>query len=217
MQNSALHYAPQRPVARTGQWLARSQRPPLAVAGSIAALVVSDGATAGTIGDSQAPMVEWIVPALPSVTPRTKEQADEGVKVGHAQVEPEVLQPMLDAALPSYRPRTDIKLSGTFKGAASDVLPMRVKRRIAGFRQYYPDVDIQITPPYGGSLGAKDLVKQKLDFVFVSRTETGRCDGLQGAVRLRAVERVNVRWVVSAFRGPGCNRVFRQRAIRCRR
>lgn len=114
-------------------------------------------------------MVEWVVPALETTTPQTKEQADEGMKVGRALVEPEILQPRLDAALPDYQPRTDIHLSGTFDGAASDVLPSLVNRWAEGFKKYYPNVDIRISPPYAGSLGAKELVKEKLDFVFVSR------------------------------------------------
>jgi phosphate transport system substrate-binding protein len=115
------------------------------------------------------PMVEWVVPALKTATPQTTEQADEGMKVGRALLEPEILQPRLDAALPDYQPRTDIKLSATFAGAASDVLPALVNRWIEGFKKYYPNVDIHISPPYAGSLGAKELVKEKLDFVFVSR------------------------------------------------
>ncbi|WP_316251695.1 PstS family phosphate ABC transporter substrate-binding protein [Paraburkholderia sp. UCT2] len=115
------------------------------------------------------PMVEWVVPALKTVAPQTKEQADDGMKVGRALAEPEILQPRLDAALPDYQPRTDLKLAGTFRGAASDVLPSLVNRWIEGFKQYYPNVDIRISPPYAGSLGAKELVKEKLDFVFVSR------------------------------------------------
>jgi phosphate transport system substrate-binding protein len=140
----------------------------VAIGLSIAALTVS-GAAAAQVNGAQTPMVEWVVPALPTVVPQTKEQADEGMKVGRALVEPEILQPTLDPALPGYQPRADIKLSGSFRGAASDVLPALVKRWIAGFQRYYPDVKIEVAPPYAGSLGAKELVKQNLDFVFVSR------------------------------------------------
>ncbi|MGU7770323.1 PstS family phosphate ABC transporter substrate-binding protein [Burkholderia sp. MR1-5-21] len=153
----------------------RSATGPLAPSGRLRRLAASAAATAfaasWTMGAAaaDAPMVEWVVPALKTTTPQTKEQADEGMKVGRALLEPEILQPRLDAALPDYRPRTDVKLSGTFAGAASDVLPSLVNRWIEGFRKYYPDVDIHISPPYAGSLGAKELVKEKLDFVFVSR------------------------------------------------
>ena len=37
------------------------------------------------------------------------------------------------------------------------------------FKTYYPDVTFTIAPPYAGSLGAVELVKGDLDFVFVSR------------------------------------------------
>ncbi|GAB3627647.1 Phosphate-binding protein PstS [Pandoraea terrae] len=170
MKDTDLHPATQTDAGAVyGQ--ARLMRLPLAMGLAIATLVASGGAAAAQApaGGGQEAMVEWVVPALPTVTPQTKEQADEGMKVGRALVQPEILQPTLDAGLPSYHPRTDIKLSGNFKGAASDVLPMLVKRWIDGFKKYYPDVNIDVKPPYAGSLGAKELVKQNLDFVFVSR------------------------------------------------
>ena len=37
------------------------------------------------------------------------------------------------------------------------------------FKTYHPDVKLSISPPYAGSLGAIELVKENLDFVFVSR------------------------------------------------
>ncbi len=43
------------------------------------------------------------------------------------------------------------------------------KRWIAAFQQRYPDVRLEIAPPYAGSLGAKELIKGDLDFVMVSR------------------------------------------------
>lgn len=119
--------------------------------------------------DSPTPMVQWVLPAAVTTKPQTKEQSEASINFGRELVEPEILQPRLDSALPSYRPRTDIKLAGTFKGAASDVLPSLVKRWIDGFKKYYPNVDFNVSPPYAGSLGAKELVKEKLDFVFVSR------------------------------------------------
>ena len=119
--------------------------------------------------NGEVPMVQWVVPAVAPSVPQTKEQAESSIANGRALVEPEILQPRLDAALPSYQPRADLHLSGSFKGAASDVLPALVQRWIAGFKKYYPDVNIAVGPPYAGSLGAKELLKEKLDFVFVSR------------------------------------------------
>lgn len=82
---------------------------------------------------------------------------------------PELLQPTLDAALPPYVPRTDVELSGHFKGAASDVLAALTKDWIAAFQKKYPKVGIELPPPYAGSLGAVELAKGGLDFVMVSR------------------------------------------------
>src|SRR5271166_5269552 len=55
------------------------------------------------------PMVEWLVPALPTNQPQTAEQAEAGRQQGRELPAPEVLQPTLDPALPSYQPRRDVK------------------------------------------------------------------------------------------------------------
>ena len=114
------------------------------------------------------PTVEWVIPALPTNRPQTPEEAEEGRKSGRKLPPPEVLQPTLDPALPSYVPGKQ-KLAGTFKGAASDVLAVLVQKWIEKFRAYHPEVDLSVSPPYAGSLGATELVNERLDFVFVSR------------------------------------------------
>jgi phosphate transport system substrate-binding protein len=115
-------------------------------------------------------MVEWLQPALPTVVKQADAQEQFGIQHGRAApANLEILQPTLDPALPSYQPRKDIQLSGNLKGAASDVLPNLVKLWIDKFRTYYPNVNIDVSPPYAGSLGALELVKGTLDFVFVSR------------------------------------------------
>ena len=116
-----------------------------------------------------APMVEWVIPALPTNKPQTPEQAEEGRQKGRELPPPEILQPILDSALPSYQPRKDLKIAGSFKGAASDVMVVLARKWIDKFKTYYPGVNITIAPPYAGSLGADELVKGDLDFVFVSR------------------------------------------------
>jgi len=113
------------------------------------------------------PMVEWVAPALPTNKPQTPEQAKSGQERGRDLPPPEILQPTLDPALPAYRPRSGI--TGSFKGAASDVLVVLANKLFEKFRQYQPGVTLSISPPYAGSLGAKELVKGDLDFVFVSR------------------------------------------------
>src|SRR5438067_2375752 len=115
------------------------------------------------------PMVHWVIPALESNMPQTAEQAEAGRKLGRELPQPEVLQPMLDSALPSYEPRRDISITGTFKGASSDVLVVLVQKWFEKFKTYHPGVTLSIAPPYAGILGAAELVKGDLDFVFVSR------------------------------------------------
>ncbi|WP_240655979.1 PstS family phosphate ABC transporter substrate-binding protein [Paraburkholderia phosphatilytica] len=141
----------------------------LAAAVATSAAWAVNGECADAADSASPPMVEWVTPALKTVAPQSKADEEQGAKAGRPLAEPEILQPRLDANLPDYKPRTDIQLSGSFSGACSDVLPALVNRWIAGFRQYYPNVDIHVSPPYAGSLGAKELVKQNLDFVFVSR------------------------------------------------
>jgi phosphate transport system substrate-binding protein len=114
------------------------------------------------------PMVEWIVPALTTNKPQTEQEAKEGQLSGRALPPAEILQPILDSALPAYQPRKE-KLTGTFKGASSDVLKVLVEKWFAKFKTYHPEVTLSISPPYAGSLGAVELVKGDLDFVFVSR------------------------------------------------
>ena len=115
------------------------------------------------------PMVEWVIPALPSNKPQTPEQAEAGRQQGRQLPAPEVLQPMLDRALPAYQPRKDLKLTGAFKGASSDVLTTLVQKWFEKFKTYHPGVTLAISPPYAGSYGAGELVKENVDFVFVSR------------------------------------------------
>ncbi len=66
--------------------------------------------------------MEWVVPALPTNTPQTAEQAEAGRLRGRTLPPPEILQLTLDPALPAYRPRKDVELTGSFRGEALDVL-----------------------------------------------------------------------------------------------
>jgi phosphate transport system substrate-binding protein len=118
-------------------------------------------------GDTR-PMVEWIVPALTTHVPQTEEEAKKGQQFGRTLPPPEILQPTLDPALPAFQPRKE-KLTGSFKGGASDVLKALVEKWFEKFKTYHPDVTLTISPPYAGSLGAVELAKGGLDFVFVSR------------------------------------------------
>ena len=114
------------------------------------------------------PAVEWVLPALPSAKPQTPEQTESGRIRGRHLPTPELLQPTLDPALARYQPTTT-KLKGSLTGAASDVLPVLVQMWFQRFKKYHPDVTLEIVPPYAGSLGARELIQEKTDFVFVSR------------------------------------------------
>lgn len=112
--------------------------------------------------------VEWVLPAAPATTPQSEAQKEAGRQRGRELPQPELLQPTLDPALPAYQPAAR-KLSGQLSGGSSDVLVDLVGRWIARFREYHPDADIRIEPPYAGSLGTKELIRDSVDFVFVSR------------------------------------------------
>jgi phosphate transport system substrate-binding protein len=142
---------------------------PMRIAIGTAIAAVAIALSAATNAQQSGPMVEWLVPALPTNKPQTPEQAEEGRQRGRELPPPEILQPMLDPALPGYQPRTDVQIAGSFKGAASDVMVVIAQKWIDKFKTYYPGVTLTIAPPYAGSLGAVELVKGDLDFVFVSR------------------------------------------------
>lgn len=134
----------------------------------LASSLVAQVATPKPRSESNPSEVEWIVPALPTNHPQTPADEEVGRTQGRKLPNPELLQPTLDAGLPDYRP-AGATLSGDYKVAASDVLPGLVKQWITAFHTYYPNVVIDLEPPYAGSLGAKELVKGTLDLVFVSR------------------------------------------------
>jgi phosphate transport system substrate-binding protein len=119
--------------------------------------------------DRQPAMVEWMEPALATNSPQTPAQEEAGRAHGRVLPTPELLQPALDPSLPVFRPCKSGSLQGSFKGASSDVLPGLVTSWIERFKRYCPKVRISISPPFAGSLGAKELIGQNLDFVFVSR------------------------------------------------
>jgi phosphate transport system substrate-binding protein len=119
-------------------------------------------------GSTAASFVDWVVPAPPPNHPQTPAEEEASRNKGRKLPPPEVLQPTLDSGLRDYRP-VATGLSGSYRAGASDVLPGLVKQWIAEFRKYYPNVAMDLEPPYAGSLGAKELVKGNLDLVFVSR------------------------------------------------
>ena len=104
----------------------------------------------------------------PMPSPPTAADKARWAKQGRELPVREILQPTLDPALPAYGPRSG-EVSGHFRGAASDVLADLARRWIAAFQRYYPQVVIEVPPPYSGQVGAKELVKGDVDFALVSR------------------------------------------------
>lgn len=113
--------------------------------------------------------MEWLTPLAPRPLPQSAAEKDAGKTRGRALPAPEVVQPTLDPALPSYAPPKSAALGGTFQVSASDILPGLVRRWIEGFEHLYPKVHLVLSPPYAGSLGAKEMVAGKIDVAFVSR------------------------------------------------
>ncbi len=136
----------------------------------LAILALGLSLTAGPALAQSASMADWVRPPVAPSKPQSDAEKELGKTQGRALPALEVLQPSLDLALPAYVPLKNRKaLKGHYKAAASDVLPGQAKLWVKAFEAMYPNVHIEVTPPYAGSLGAKELVKQNLDFVFVSR------------------------------------------------
>jgi phosphate transport system substrate-binding protein len=132
-------------------------------------ILILNGAMLVSSCFAQQPMVEWVSPALSTNKPQTDAEAEFGRTNGRQLPIPEILQPTIDSNLPAYEIRKDMQVTGHFKAAASDVLPGLVRLRVDAFRKFYPKFELDLEPPYAGSLGAKELVKGSLDVVFVSR------------------------------------------------
>ena len=119
------------------------------IVGQIACLAGAFALAAGSLAQpaDTRPMMEWIVPAFTTNVPQTAEEAKEGQRSGRKLPPPEVLQPILDPALPAFQPRKE-KLTGTFKGASSDVLKVLVEKWFEKFKTYHPETTLAISPPY---------------------------------------------------------------------
>lgn len=137
----------------------------LAFAGTASA---GDGAPRAAVKRPDGP-VQWLVPPVAPAVPQTEAEKEAGRARGRALPTPEVLQPSVDAALPAYRADAAQSLTGTFSGGCSDVLVSLVQLWFERFGKLHPNVKLGIVPPYAGSLGTKELIKESADFVFVSR------------------------------------------------
>jgi phosphate transport system substrate-binding protein len=101
--------------------------------------------------------------------PPTTEEKARWAKQGRELPKPELLQPTLDERLLAFKPIESRELKGTLRGAASDVLADMAHRWVNAFKQYYPNVTIEVPPLYSGQVGAKELVKGDVNFALVSR------------------------------------------------
>lgn len=142
------------PCPRTIKWLAAM------VFGIFAAC----GATAAPPAT-----VEWLLPAATNHPPQTGAQTEAGRRHGRPLPKRELLQPTLDVNLPLFGPAKGVELAGSFRVAASDILPGLVRHWIRAFQKFYPNVQIAFGPPFEGSLAAKHLDQGKVDMAFVSR------------------------------------------------
>ena len=113
--------------------------------------------------------VIWPEPTHSVLVPQTEAEKAAGQETGRTLPPPELLQPELDAALPHYVPTPGLTISRSFKVGSSDVLPGLVQAWTKAFQAYQPGFGLEIVKPYAGSLGALELIKGNLDFVFVSR------------------------------------------------
>ena len=113
--------------------------------------------------------VAWVLPLAKTNAAQTPAQEQAGKRIGRPLPAPELLQPTLDAALPSFQPHHDAQLGGTIRMASSDTLPGLVHAWIGAFHTIYPQVQIDFGPPYEGSHGAKELEQGAIDMAFVSR------------------------------------------------
>lgn len=113
--------------------------------------------------------IVWAAPTQPVLVAQTDAEKAAGQEIGRPLPAPELLQPELDAGLQPFAPTPGLKITKTFKIGSSDVLPDLVQRWVKAFQVWQPGFNLEIEKPYAGSLGALELIKGNLDFVFVSR------------------------------------------------
>lgn len=142
----------------------------LALFGCAAVLAFAGAAVAAPTGAAPGrPLYDIVLPSPDTAHPQSDAEKKLGMTQGRALPTLELLQPGVDAALPSYVAKPKGSLKGQYKAAASDVLPGLATLWIKAFEARYPGVKIDLVTPYAGSLGAVELAKGNLDFVFVSR------------------------------------------------
>lgn len=142
----------------------------LALIAAMTGLVSSaDVHAAPTGAEPTRPLYVLPLPAPDTAHPQSDAEKKLGMTEGRALPVRELLQPTVDPALPAYAAKPSTAFTGHYKAAASDVLPGLASLWIKAFERRYPGVTIELVTPYAGSLGAVELAKGNLDFVFVSR------------------------------------------------
>jgi phosphate transport system substrate-binding protein len=108
---------------------------------------------------------------LQAATHRSQTDAERAITLvkGRKEPVPEVLQPRVEDSIATYQPRRDVVLSGHFHGAISDTTPRLVHSWVAEFENIYPDVRIDVPPPYSGTPGTKGITEGTLDFAIITR------------------------------------------------
>lgn len=134
----------------------------------LATLAAGPAAEAGEKASTEK-MVEWVQPAAAELPLRSEEEKEHGMEVGRKLPQPEFLQPALDPEMSPFTPRLERDTAGSVIGGASDILPGLVHRWIDAFNEIYPNLRIEISTPYAGSLGMLEVIAGNYDFVFVSR------------------------------------------------
>ena len=175
---------------RTTAWLAA------------AATVAAFGPAAAQAQKAARPMIEWVSPATESNKPQTAEQAEQGRERGPRAAgarSPAADARRAAARVPAATRHQDHRhVQGRRVGRAR-----RCSRRSGSksSRPTTPSVTLSIAPPYAGSLGAIELVKGNLDFVFVSRElKPDDIKQFKAEVRLRPAERADLGRLVPPLR-----------------
>lgn len=113
--------------------------------------------------------IVWPMPTNPVLVPQSDAEKAAGQQNGRPLPSPELLQPDLDPSLRPYTPTPGVQADRAFRVGSSDVLPGLVEAWAEAFRKFHPGFSLTIDKPMAGSLGALELIKGNLDFVFVSR------------------------------------------------
>ena len=138
----------------------------LATALAVVISLAADGPAAA----QQTPVpaaVEWPLPPAAPVKPQTDDEKQRGMSSGRDFPPLELCSPRW-TRFAGNQPRTGAKLKGTSKPPRRTCCP-RLRKRGRRVSRVLSGRAIDVDPPYAGSLGAKELVKGNLDFVFVSR------------------------------------------------